>query len=157
MEIKIIASMFEDLKKLINSKFENININQSSNVPQVNQENEKDISEINEKMSKIRYFVEETSKCILHSNLRLIKSIDTFTDDGSDKLNKVANTLDKFTKDINRFQKASDRPQRHTHTIDIESSKGFIILIVFMLLFLLSFLVNYYQFKENDRLRDNDI
>ena len=26
-----------------------------------------------------------------------------------------------------------------------------------MLLFLLSFLANYYQFQENDRLRDNDI
>lgn len=139
MDIKIIISMFEDLKKLISEQFNSLSklveslANAKSDQPmlpiipqQVN------LSELENHASFTRELIKEGFK-------------------------KHQEQLDELGQ---KLQKQQDKPlpvQKHLHTIELKSSKVVVTLVSLAVALLSSVCYNVYQFSANSRLSNNDI
>lgn len=138
MDIEIIISMFEDLKKLISEQFGNLsklveslaNVKSDQPVPPI-------IPQVD--LSELENHVTETNK--------LIK-------EGSQKQQEQ---LYEFQQ---KLEKQQDKPlpvQKYLHSIELKSSKVVIALISLGIALLISMSYNAYQFSANSRLSNNDI
>lgn len=138
MDIKIIISMFEDLKKLISEQFSNLSklVESLANtkpdqpvlpiIPQV------DLSELENYAAQTNELVKE----------------------GFQKQQAQLNELElKFEEQ----QSNPPLPQKHLHTIEFRSSKVITALISLGVALLISASYNIYQLAANSRLSDNDI
>lgn len=138
MDIKIIISMFADLKKLISEQFNNLSklIESLANVksdqpvlpiiPQVN-------------LSELENHVTDTNKLI------------------KEGFQKQQEQLHEFEQ---KLEKQQDKPlpvQKYLHSIELKSSKVVIALILLGVALLASISYNAYQFSANSRLTGNDI
>ncbi|MFV0586637.1 hypothetical protein [Bacteroides reticulotermitis] len=138
MDIKIIISMFEDLKKLTSEQFSNLSklveslANAESDqpvlpiIPQVN-------------LSELENHVSETNELI------------------RERFQKQQEQLHEFQQ---KLEKQKDKPlpvQKHLHSIEFKSSKVVITLVSLGVALLCSMSYNIYQFSANSRLSDNDI
>lgn len=138
MDIKIIISMFEDLKKLISEQFSNLSklveslANTKSDqsvlpfIPQV------DLSELESHAAQTNELIKEEFK-------------------------KHQELLDELGQ---KLQQQQDKPlpiQKHLHTIELKSSKVVIALFSLIAALLSSVCFNVYQFSANSRLSNNDI
>lgn len=139
MDIKIIISMFEDLKKLISEQFSNLSklveslANAKSDqhvLPIIPQQ--VDLSELENQTSHTKELIKEGFK-------------------------KHEEQLDELGQ---KLQKQQDKPlpiQKHLHTIELKSSKVVIALVSLGIFLLCSLICNLWQLSENNRLNDNDI
>lgn len=138
MDIKIIISMFEDLKKLTSEQFSNLSklveslANAKSDPPVLPIIPQVDLSELES-------HVTETNKLI------------------KEGLQKQQEQLHEFQK---KLEKQKDKPlpvQKHLHSIELKSSKVVITLVSLDIALLCSMSCNIYQFSANSRLSNNDI
>lgn len=139
MDIKIIISMFEDLKKLISEQFSNLSklveslANAKSDqpvLPIIPQQ--VDLSELEIHASHTKELIKKGFK-------------------------KHQEQLDELGQ---KLQKQQDKPlpiQKHLHTIELKSSKVVIALVSLGIFLLCSLICNLWQLSENNRLNDNDI
>ncbi|WP_418697726.1 hypothetical protein [Bacteroides sp.] len=138
MDIKIIISMFEDLKKLISEQFSNLSklVESLANtkpdqpvlpiIPQV------DLSELESHAAQTNELIKE----------------------GFQKQQEQLDELEQ------KLQKQQDKPipvQKHLHSIELRSSKVVIALVSLGVALLSSVSYNFYQLAANSRLSDNDI
>lgn len=138
MDIKIIISMFEDLKKLTSEQFSNLSklveslANDKSDqpvlpiIPQAN-------------LSELENHVTETNELI------------------KEGFQKQQEQLHEFQQ---KLEKQKDKPlpvQKHLHSIELKSSKVVITLVSLGVALLCSMSCNIYQFSANSRLSNNDI
>ena len=138
MDIKIIISMFEDLKKLISEQFSNLsklveslaNVKSDQSVlPIIPQAN----------LSELENHVTETNELI------------------KEGFQKQQEQLHEFQQ---KLEKQKDKPlpvQKHLHSIELKSSKVVITLVSLGVALLCSMSCNIYQFSANSRLSNNDI
>ncbi len=138
MDIKIIISMFEDLKKLISEQFSNLSklIESLANakpdqpalpiIPQVN------LSELENHMAQTNELIKEGFQ-------------------------KQQEQLHEFQQKLEQHQSKPLPVQKHLHTIELKSSKVVIALVSLGVALLCSISYNIYQFSANSRLSDNDI
>lgn len=138
MDIKIIISMFEDLKKLTSEQFSNLSklveplANAKSDPPVLPIIPQVDLSELES-------HVTETNKLI------------------KEGLQKQQEQLHEFQQ---KLEKQKDKPlpvQKHLHSIELKSSKVVIALVSLGVGLLCSMSCNIYQLSTNSRLSDNDI
>lgn len=138
MDIKIIISMFEDLKKLISEQSSNLSklieslANAKSDQPVLPIIPQVDISELENHAAQINELIKE-------------------------RFQKQQEQLHKFEQ---KLEKQQDKPlpiQKHLHTIELKSSKVVITLVSLSVALFGSVSYNVYQFSENSRLSDNDI
>lgn len=138
MDIKIIISMFEDLKKLISEQFSNLSklveslANTKSDQPVLPFIPQVDLSELENHATQTNELIKEGFK-------------------------KHQELLDELGQ---KLQQQQDKPlliQKHLHTIELKSSKVVIALVSLGILSLSSLICNLWQLSENDRLNDNDI
>lgn len=138
MDIKIIISMFEDLKKLISEQFSSLSklveslVNLKSDQPVLPVIPQVDISEL-------EIHVTETNEIIK---------------EGFQKQQEQLHELQQ------KLEKQKDKPlpvQKHLHSIELKSSKIVITLVSLSVALLCSMSCNIYQFSANSRLSDNDI
>lgn len=138
MDIKIIISMFEDLKKLISEQFSSLSklveslVNLKSDQPVLPVIPQVDISELEN-------HVTDTNKLI------------------KEGFQKQQEQLYEFQQ---KLEKQQDKPlpvQKHLHSIELKSSKAIITLVSLSVALLCSMSCNIYQFSANSRLSDNDI
>lgn len=139
MDIKIIISMFEDLKKLISEQFNNLSklveslANAKSDqpvLPIIPQQ--VDLSDLENHATQTNELIKEGFK-------------------------KHQELLDELGQ---KLQQQQDKPlliQKHLHTIELKFSKVVIALVSLGILSLSSLICNLWQLSENDRLNDNDI
>lgn len=139
MDIKIIISMFEDLKMLISEQFSNLSklveslANAKSDqpvLPIIPQQ--VDLSELESQTSHTKELIKKGFK-------------------------KHQEQLDELGQ---KLQKQQDKPlpiQKHLHTIELKSSKVVIALVSLGIFLLCSLICNLWQLSENNRLNDNDI
>ena len=138
MDIKIIISMFEDLKKLISEQFSNLSklveslVNAKSDqsvlpiIPQVD-------------LSELEIHVTETNILI------------------KEGFQKQQEQLHEFQQKLEKQQHNPLPVQKHLHSIELKSSKVVIALVSLCVALLCSMSCNIYQFSANSRLNDNDI
>lgn len=138
MDIKIIISMFEDLKKLISEQCNNLSklveslANAKSDQPVLPIIPQVDLSELENHASQTKELIKEGFK------------------KHQEQLNELGQKLEK--------QQNKPLPvQKHLHTIEIKSSKVVITLVSFAVALLSSACYNIYQFSANSRLSNNDI
>lgn len=139
MDIKIIISMFEDLKKLISEQFNNLSklveslANAKSNQPALPIiPQQVDLSELENHAAQTNELIKEGVK-------------------------KHQELLDELGQ---KLQQQQDKPlpiQKHLHIIELKSSKVIIALVSLGILLLSSLIYNLWQLSENNRLNDNDI
>ena len=138
MDIKIIISMFEDLKKLTSEQFSNLSklieslANDKSDQPVLPIIPQVDLSELEN-------HVTETDELIREG------------------FQKQQEQLHEFQQ---KLEKQKDKPlpvQKHLHSIELKSSKVVIALVSLGVALLCSISYNIYQFSANSRLSDNDI
>ena len=138
MDIKIIISMFEDLKKLTSEQFSSLSklveslANAKSDQPVLPIIPQVDLSELES-------HVTETNEVIREG------------------FQKQQEQLDEFQQ---KLEKQKDKPlpvQKHLHSIELKSSKVVIALISLGVALLCSISYNIYQFSANSRLSNNDI
>ena len=138
MDIKIIISMFEDLKKLISEQFSNLSklveslANAKSDQPVLPIIPQADLSELEN-------YVTETNELI------------------KEEFQKQQEQLHEFQQ---KLEKQQDKPlpvQKYLHSIELKSSKVVIALVSLGVALLCSMSCNIYQFSANSRLSDNDI
>lgn len=138
MDIRIIISMFEDLKKLISEQFSNLSklveslANAKSDqhvlpfIPQV------DLSELESHAAQTNELIKEEFK-------------------------KHQELLDELGQKLQQQQDIPLPIQKHLHTIELKSSKVVIALFSLIAALLSSVCFNVYQFSANSRLSNNDI
>ncbi|RGV57242.1 hypothetical protein DWW10_04100 [Bacteroides intestinalis] len=138
MDIKIIISMFEDLKKLTSEQFSSLsklveslaNVKSDQSVlPIIPQAN----------LSELENHVTETNELI------------------KEGFQKQQEQLHEFQQ---KLEKQKDKPlpvQKHLHSIELKSSKVVITLVSLGVALLCSMSCNIYQFSANSRLSNNDI
>jgi len=138
MDIKIIISMFEDLKKLTSEQFSNLSklieslANDKSDQPVLPIIPQVDLSELEN-------HVTETDELIREG------------------FQKQQEQLHEFQQ---KLEKQKDKPlpvQKHLPSIELKSSKVVITLVSLGIALLCSMSYNIYQFSVNSRLSDNDI
>ena len=138
MDIKIIISMFEDLKKLTSEQFSNLSklvesmANAKSDQPALPIIPQVDLSELENHMTEINELIRE-------------------------RFQKQQEQLHEFQQ---KLEKQKDKPlpvQKHLHSIELKSSKVVIALVSLGVALLCSISYNIYQFSANSRLSDNDI
>ena len=147
MNLSVITVMFEELKELISkltNKIDSLSPIQPINEIKPSIDNlflahvEKAIKEIPKMdLSVIEQKLIETKES-LNSNLLLNKQI----------IQQIQNL---------RYDNTHKPPQKHLHVFEIKSSKVAISLIVLVMALLCSFMGNFFQFKKNSQLLDNDI
>ena len=138
MDIKIIISMFEDLKKLTSEQFSNLSklveslVNAKSDQPVLPIIPQVDLSELESHVTETNILIKEGFQ-------------------------KQQEQLHEFQQ---KLEKQKDKPlpvQKHLHSIEFKSSKVVIALVSLGLALLCSMSCNIYQFSANSRLSDNDI
>lgn len=138
MDIKIIISMFEDLKKLISEQFSNLTklveflVKAKSDQPVLPIIPQTDLSELENHAAQTNELIKEGFK-------------------------KHQEQLDELGQ---KLQKQQDKPlpiQKYLHTIELKSSKVVITLVSLGIFLLCSLICNLWQLSENNRLNDNDI
>lgn len=139
MDIKIIISMFEDLKKLISEQFNNLSklveslANAKSDqpvLPIIPQQ--VDLSELENHASLTNELIKEGFQ-------------------------KQQEQLDELGQKLEKQQNKPLPVQKHLHTIELKSSKVVITLVSLAMALLSSVCYNVYQFSANSRLNNNDI
>lgn len=139
MDIKIIISMFEDLKKLISEQFSNLSklveslANAKSDqpvLPIIPQQ--VDLSELENHASFTRELIKEGFQ-------------------------KQQEQLDELGQKLEKQQNKPLPIQKHLYTIELKSSKVVIILVSLAVALLSSVCYNVYQFSANSCLSNNDI
>lgn len=138
MDIKIIISMFEDLKKLTSEQFSNLS---KLVEPLANAESDQPVLPIipQVNLSELENHVSETNELI------------------RERFQKQQEQLHEFQQ---KLEKQKDKPlpvQKHLHSIEFKSSKVVITLVSLGVALLCSMSYNIYQFSANSRLSDNDI
>lgn len=138
MDIKIIISMFEDLKKLTSEQFSNLSklveslANAKSDQPVLPIIPQADLSELENHVTETNELIRE-------------------------RLQKQQEQLHEFQQ---KLEKQKDKPllvQKHLHSIELKSSKVVIALVSLGIALLCSMSCNIYQFSANSRLSNNDI
>lgn len=138
MDIKIIISMFEDLKKLTSEQFSNLSklvesmANAKSDQPVLPIIPQADLSELENHVAETNELIRE-------------------------RFQKQQEQLHEFQQ---KLEKQKDKPlpvQKHLHSIELKSSKVVIALVLLGVALLCSISYNIYQFYANSRLSDNDI
>lgn len=138
MDIKIIISMFEDLKKLTSEQFSNLSklveslANAKSDQPVLPIIPQADLSELENHVTETNELIRE-------------------------RFQKQQEQLHEFQQ---KLEKQKDKPllvQKHLHTIELKSSKVVIALVSLGIALLCSMSCNIYQFSANSRLSNNDI
>ena len=138
MDIKIIISMFEDLKKLTSEQFSSLSklveslANAKSDQPVLPIIPQVDLSESESHVAETNILFKEG-------------------------LQKQQELLHEFQQ---KLEKQKDKPlpvQKHLHSIELKSSKVVITLVSLGIAPLCSMSCNIYQFSANSRLSDNDI
>ena len=138
MDIKIIISMFEDLKKLTSEQFSSLSklveslANAKSDQPVLPIIPQVDLSELESHVTETNELIREGFQ-------------------------KQQEQLDEFQQ---KLEKQKDKPlpvQKHLHSIELKSSKVVIALISLGVALLCSISYNIYQFSANSRLSNNDI
>lgn len=138
MDIKIIISMFEDLKKLTSEQFNNLSklveslANAKSDQPVLPIIPQADLSELESHVTETNTLIKEGFQ-------------------------KQQEQLHEFQK---KLEKQKDKPlpvQKHLHSIELKSSKVVITLVSLGIALLCSMSCNIYQFSANSRLSNNDI
>lgn len=138
MDIKIIISMFEDLKKLISEQFSNLSklieslANAKSDQPALPIIPQVDLSELENHLAETNELIKEGFQ-------------------------KQKEQLHEFQQ---KLEKQQDNPlpvQKYLHSIELKSSKVVIALILLGVALLASISYNAYQFSANSRLTGNDI
>ncbi len=139
MDIKIIISMFEDLKKLISEQFSNLSklveslANAKSDQPALPIiPQQVDLSIVREPCVHTKELIQE----------------------GFEKYQKQ---LDELGQKLEKQQNKPLPVQKHLHTIELKSSKVVIALISLGVALFSSVCYNVYQFSANSRLSNNDI
>ena len=139
MDIKIIISMFEDLKKLISEQFSNLSklveslANAKSDQPALPIiPQQVDLSELENHASHTKELIQEGFK-------------------------KHQEQLDDLGQKLEKQQNKPLPVQKHLHTIELKSSKVVIALISLGVALFSSVCYNVYQFSANSRLSNNDI
>lgn len=139
MDIKIIISMFEDLKKLISEQFNNLSklveslANAKSDqpvLPIIPQQ--VDLSELENHASFTKELIKEGFQ-------------------------KQQEQLDELGQKLQKRQDKLLPVQKHLHTIELKSSKVVIALVSLGVALFSSVCYNIYQFSANSRLSNNDI
>lgn len=138
MDIKIIISMFEDLKKLISEQFSKL-------------------SKLVESLANAKS-VQPVLPIIPQVDLSELENHAAQTNERiKEGFQKQQEQLDELEQ---RLQKQQDKPipvQKHLHTIEFRSSKVVIALVSLGVALLSSVSYNIYQLAANSRLSDNDI
>ena len=138
MDIKIIISMFEDLKKLTSEQFSNLSklveslANAKSDQPVLPIIPQADLSESENHVTETNELIRE-------------------------RFQKQQEQLHEFQQ---KLEKQKDKPllvQKHLHSIELKSSKVVIALVSLGIALLCSMSCNIYQFSANSRLSNNDI
>lgn len=138
MDIKIIISMFEDLKKLISEQFSNLSklveslVNVKSDQPVLPIIPQADLSELENHVTETNELIKEGFQ-------------------------KQQEQLHEFQQ---KLEKQQDKPlpvQKHFHSIELKSSKVVIALVSLVVALFCSMSCNIYQLSTNSRLSDNDI
>lgn len=138
MDIKIIISMFEDLKQLISEQFSNLSklveflVKAKSDQPVLPIIPQTDLSELENHAAQTNELIKE----------------------GFKKHQEQLNELEQ------KLQKQQDKHlpiQKYLHTIELKSSKVVITLVSLGISLLCSLICNLWQLSENKRLNDNDI
>lgn len=138
MDIKIIISMFEDLKKLTSEQFSSLSklveslANAKSDQPVLPIIPQANLSELESHVAETNILFKEG-------------------------LQKQQELLHEFQQ---KLEKQKDKPlpvQKHLHSIELKSSKVVITLVSLGIALLCSMSCNIYQFSANSRLSDNDI
>lgn len=139
MDIKIIISMFEDLKKLISEQFNNLSklveslANAKSDQPVL------PIIPQQVDLSELENYASHTKELI------------------KEGFQKQQEQLDELGQKLEKHQNKSLPVQKHLHTIELKSSKVVITLVSLAVALLSSVCYNVYQFSANSRLSNNDI
>ena len=131
MDIKIIISMFEDLKKLTSKLVESL-ANAKSDQPVLPIIPQADLSELENHVTETNELIRE-------------------------RFQKQQEQLHEFQQ---KLEKQKDKPllvQKHLHSIELKSSKVVIALVSLGIALLCSMSCNIYQFSANSRLSNNDI
>lgn len=138
MDIKIIISMFEDLKKLTSEQFSSLSklVESLANV-----KSDQSVLPIipQADLSELENHVTETNELI------------------KEGFQKQQEQLHEFQQ---KLEKQKDKPlpvQKHLHSIELKSSKVVITLVSLGVALLCSMSCNIYQFSANSRLSNNDI
>ena len=138
MDIKIIISMFEDLKKLTSEQFSDLSklveslANAKSDQPVLPIIPQADLSELENHVTETNELIRE-------------------------RFQKQQEQLHEFQQ---KLEKQKDKPllvQKHLHSIELKSSKVVIALVSLGIALLCSMSCNIYQFSANSRLSNNDI
>ncbi|MDD3038123.1 hypothetical protein [Bacteroides sp.] len=138
MDIKIIISMFEDLKKLISEQFSNLSklieslVNVKSDQPALPIIPQVDLSELENHMAQTNELIKEGFQ-------------------------KQQEQLHEFNQKLEQQQDKPLPVQKYLHSIELKSSKVVIALILLGVALLASMSYNAYQFSANSRLTGNDI
>ena len=138
MDIKIIISMFEDLKKLTSEQFSNLSklveslANAKSDQPVLPIIPQVDLSELENHMAQTNELIKE-------------------------EFQKQQEQLHEFKQKLEQQQGKPLPVQKYLHSIELKSSKVVIALILLGVALLCSMSCNIYQFSANSRLSDNDI
>lgn len=138
MDIKIIISMIEDLKKLASEQFSNLSklveslANAKSDHPVLPIIPQADLSELENHVAETNELIKE-------------------------RFQKQQEQLHEFQQ---KLEKQQDNPlpvQKHLHSIELKSSKVVMTLVSLGVALLCSISYNIYQLSANSRLSDNDI
>lgn len=138
MDIKIIISMFEDLKKLTSEQFSSLSklveslVNVKSDQPALPIIPQVDLSELENHVTETNELIKEGFQ-------------------------KQQEQLHEFQQ---KLEKQQDKPlpvQKYLHSIELKSSKVVIALVSLSFALLSSVCYNIYQFSANNRLSNNDI
>ena len=138
MDIKIIISMFEDLKKLTSEQFSNLSklveslANDKSDQPVLPIIPQVDLSELEIHVTETNILIKEG-------------------------LQKQQEQLHEFQQKLEKQQHNPLPVQKHLHSIELKSSKVVIALVSLGIALLCSMSCNIYQFSANSRLSNNDI
>ena len=149
MDIKIVASMFEDLKKLTTDKFNNLQkyIEEKS----VDTDNGLDIHE------EDKSFIQDELKGILIQNKKLAEFVSSNSNKQNEELNSIKSQMSQSTDAIKKLLEAPKQTVNHVHRINIESLKIFFTILILGVLLFTSLVANVYQVMVKSKLADSDI
>jgi len=149
MDIKIVASMFEDLKKLTTDKFNNLQkyIEEKS----VDTDNGPNIH------GQDKYFIKDELKGILIQNKKLAEFVSFNSNKQNEELNSIKSHISQSTDALKKLLEAPKQTVNHVHRINIESLKIFFTILILGVLLFTSLVGNVYQVMVKSKLADTDI
>lgn len=139
MDIKIIISMFEDLKKLISEQFSSLSKLVES------------LANAKSDQPVLPIIPQQVDLSELENNASFTKELI------KEGFQKQQEQLDELGQKLEKLQNKPLPVQKHLHTIEFKSSKVVITLVSLAMTLLSSVCYNVYQFSANSRLSNNDI